>query len=479
MTTRRNILLLFPDFGGSVIFYHILEPLVLEIFSAIAREEGCEPRLIDLRMDKRGHERLAKQGYVPDFIAVTARGYYEIPAVNALLKRCKSLWPNAPIVLGGGQATITPELYTQEYIDILVRGPGERLWRNMCREGVARQDTCRIVQDDAPAKTWSFPLPDRAATEKWRGRYKFYIPQHDGRSFERSSFTFTTQGCPFRCTFCSIWPANLGLYRRRAIPEVIEELKAIKEPHVYLFDDNMLAEPAYAEELADAIQAAGIRKTYTSYSRADHIVEHPELVKKWAAVGLRHLCVGLEAIGGDEELDRLNKVTTLKQNKRALAVLREAGVYCYAHILLTPEMTRKEFDAVYDFIAENKLEYPITPYLTPLPGTKLFEECRAEDKLLTEDPKYFTYVYMVVRPEKLSIRDYYREVDRLYLRMWSWKRYLSGGCGDTSLRAFLQWWLFTRLLILYLRFNRRVFFRDIEQSGRDKITSRTSAGVLH
>ena len=466
MAGARKVLLLFPDFGGSAVFYDIMEPLVLEILSAIATEEGCDTTLFDLRMDKSAHERLAKTGYVPDIIGVTGRGYYEIPAVNLLLKRCKELWPETPLVLGGGQVTISPEVYSQEYVDILVRGPGEQLWRQMCRDGVTRHEPTLVIEDPDPPKIFSFPLPDRKSLAKFRKKYVFYMPRHNAESFKPAAFTLTSQGCPFRCSFCSIWPANLGLYRRRPIPEIVEELKSIEDYHVFLFDDNTLAIPEFANELADEIKAAGIRKEYTTYSRADHIVEHPDLVKKWADIGMKYVVVGIEAVGGDADLDAINKETTLEQNVAALQVLRDAGVYCYAHILLTPEMTRTEFDQVYDFVAGNNLEYPVLPYLTPLPVTELFETMKSQGKLLTEDPTYYTYNYMVVRPDHLGIREYYREVDRLYRRIWSWKRYLSGHCGDVTFLGFLQWWFFTRLMIVYFIPSRRRFYRKMaDQQG--------------
>jgi hopanoid C-3 methylase len=293
------------------------------------------------------------------------------------------------------------------------------------------------------------------------------MPRHDRWSYKPAAFTFTSQGCPFRCSFCSIWPANLGLYRRRPVAEIVEELKSMDDELVFLFDDNTLAIPEFAEELADAIKAAGIRKEYSAYSRADHIVEHPELVRKWADVGMKYVVVGVESVGSDQALDAIHKETTLEQNVEALRILREAGIYCYAHILLTPEMTRKDFDEVYDFIADNGLEYPITPYLTPLPGTELFEEMKAAGRLLTEDPEVYTYLYMVVQPEHMSLRRYDREVDRFYRRVWSWKRYLSGRAGDTNFVGFIQWWIFVRLMIVYLVPSRSRLYRQVARRERE------------
>ena len=41
--------------------------------------------------------------------------------------------------------------------------------------------------------------------------------------------TFTTRGCHFDCEFCSVSPFNGKTTRRRPVPEVIEEMKKVKE----------------------------------------------------------------------------------------------------------------------------------------------------------------------------------------------------------------------------------------------------------
>jgi hypothetical protein len=252
---------LFPRLNN-IVFFGVYEPLVMEIFSAIAKEEGCEVELIDLRLDQRGCERLARKGYVPDLIGLTTHGFPEVPIVNQCIHTCKKLWPGAPVVIGGGQATVTPELFDQECIDVIVRGPGERIWRDLCRTGVTA-GKCRMVTDPDPPRVYTYPRPDRRITAKYRKHYKTRIPHHSGQRWGRggrTGFTLLTQGCPFRCSFCVIWPATLGLYRKRPIPEIVADLSGMEEAYVYLGDDNTFADAHYASELADAIQAAGIRK---------------------------------------------------------------------------------------------------------------------------------------------------------------------------------------------------------------------------
>ena len=83
-----------------------------------------------------------------------------------------------------------------------------------------------------------------------------------GPAKARTGFTLLTQGCPFRCSFCVIWPANLGLYRKRPIPEIIADLKSMEESYVYLGDDNTFADAKYAEQLADASKKPVSGKKY-------------------------------------------------------------------------------------------------------------------------------------------------------------------------------------------------------------------------
>ena len=460
-----RVLLLFPQLNNMV-FFGVYEPLVLEILSSIAKEEGHEIELVDLRLEPRGCERLAMSGYVPDMIGLTTHGFAEVPIVNGIARRCKNLWPDAAVVIGGGQATVSPELFDEKYVDRIVRGPGERVWRELCREGV-RKGGAKVVQDPDPPRVYSYPLPDRRITAKYRAHYKTRIPHHSGRKWGRggrTGFTLLTQGCPFRCTFCVIWHANLGLYRKRPVAEIVADLQSMEESYVYLGDDNTFADAKYADELADAIRKAGIRKELSSYCRVDHICKHPELLQKWYDIGLRYLVLGIEAVS-TEKLERLNKKTDIEQNERAIRILREIGIFAIPHILISPDMTAQEFDDVYQFIEDHEFEYPVAIPLTPLPGTEDFAAYKAAGRILTEKLDFYTFMYNVVQPASMSPREYDRAYDRLILRMWSWSRFLRRKCGRTSFAAFLKWWVFVRVLILKLRWRRREIYRaaDLRQ----------------
>lgn len=454
-----RVLLLFPTLNNFV-FFGVFEPLVLEIFSAIAKEERCEVELVDLRVDPKGCQRLARRGFVPDLIGLTTHGFPEVPIVNGIARNIKKLWPNSALVIGGGQATVTPEMFDHSVVDLIVKGPGEQIWRDLCRNGLA-PGPCRSVQDPNLPKTYTVPLPDRIITAKYRKHYKTRIPHHSGRRWGRggrTGFTVLTQGCPFRCSFCVIWPATLGLYRKRPINEIIADLRSMDEEYIYLGDDNTFADAKYAGQLADAIRDAGIRKELSSYCRADHICNHPELMRQWYDIGLRYLVVGVEAVS-TERLKKFNKKTDQEQNTRSLKILRDIGIKVIPHILVSPEMTREDFDDIYRFIEENEFEYPVAIPLTPLPGTEDFRTFKAAGRIITENLDFYTFMYNVLQPTHMTLQQFDHEYDRLIFRMWSWKRFLKGQCGETSFLAFLKWWVFVRVLILKLRRRRPEIYK--------------------
>jgi radical SAM superfamily enzyme YgiQ (UPF0313 family) len=470
----QRVLLLFPQLNN-VVFFGVYEPLVMEIFSAIAKEEGCEVELVDLRVDPRGCERLARRGYVPDLIGLTTHGFPEVPIVNRIARNCKKLWPNTALAIGGGQATVTPELFDRKYVDLIVRGPGERIWRDLCRTGVVAGE-CRTIEDPAPAKVYSYPLPDRQITAKYRKHYRTNIPHHSGRRWGRggrTGFTLLTQGCPFRCSFCVIWPANLGLYRKRPIPEVVADLKSMEESYIYLGDDNTFADARYAAELADAIRDAGIKKEISSYCRADHICKHPDLMQKWYDIGLRYLVIGVEAVS-TEKLKLFNKKTDQEQNVQSLKILRDIGIFAIPHILISPDMTVRDFDDIYRFIEENEFEYPVTVPLTPLPGTADYNTYKAQGRIITDKLDFYTFMYTVLQPTHMSLREFNNQYDRLVFRTWSWSRFLRGKCGKLTLVGFMKWWFFVRLLVLQLRWKRREIYR----AEASRVVAGTASGEM-
>jgi radical SAM superfamily enzyme YgiQ (UPF0313 family) len=139
-------------------------------------------------------------------------------------------------------------------------------------------------------------------------------------------------------------------------------------------------------------------------------------------------------------------------------------------------MGPEDFDDVYRFIEEHEFEYPVTIPLTPLPGTEDFDKYKAQDRIVTEQLDFYTFMYNVIEPTRMSLREFDRHFDRLVFRTWSWSRYLRGKCGDLSFLGFLKWWAFVRVLIVKLRWRRRTIYRAAARRAGRAMPAAAHAG---
>src|SRR5262249_31106021 len=108
----------------------------------------------------------------------------------------------------------------------------------------------------------AIPAPDRTVALEDRSSY--FIDWMRPIALLR-----TTVGCPYRCSFCSLWRIMDGRYHTRQLDRVVAELAAIPEEFVFLVDDEPFVNGPRMRELARKIEAAQIRKKYFAYCRID------------------------------------------------------------------------------------------------------------------------------------------------------------------------------------------------------------------
>ena len=74
------------------------------------------------------------------------------------------------------------------------------------------------------------------------------------------------------------------------------------------------------------------------------------------------------------------------------------------------------FETLYQWIVSNRIKYVTVSIFTPIPGTPLYEEYR--HRLITEDMEAWDFLHLVVKPEKLTVRSFYRQYLKLFLRLY-------------------------------------------------------------
>ncbi|MHB1652961.1 MAG: B12-binding domain-containing radical SAM protein [Desulfitobacteriaceae bacterium] len=390
------------------------EPLALEYLSAGLKFDNHEVVIIDARLEL--NYEAALRSYKPHVVGLT--GYTnQLSIVKNMAKKIKVIDPGIFVIVGGHHATVKPEDFNVQDIDLVVRGEGVVALREIlqCLESDNSFDSVRGLgipgseMDLTPARPHpnldDLPLPDRSLTSKYREHYfdEWMKPLASIR---------TSLGCVARCTFCALWAITGGKYLVRQPESIIKELQSIEEPNVFFCDDESMCDRRRMDKLADLIRQSGVKKKYYLYARVDTIVKYPDLFAKWKDVGLAEVFVGFEGFS-NEQLKDLKKNVTVEQQQKAAEILRDLEIGIIGSFMVDPSYTKKDFGQLISHIRNLKVDNAVCGILTPLPGTQLYENKKTE--LISHKPEFYDFLHTVL-PTALPLKQFYAEFARLQLK---------------------------------------------------------------
>jgi radical SAM superfamily enzyme YgiQ (UPF0313 family) len=394
-----------------------VEPLGLICVAGGLEALGHEVRIFDLRIDGEEPGLARCRAFDPDLVGLQCNFTTERFRTLRLARRVRAEMARAFVVVGGHDASREPHWFSGPAFDAIAVGDGEEilppLVEALDRGGdlarvpglVLNRDGGQVDTGHAPARREldTLPLPARHLIAEYAPHY--YI------NFRKPLALFeTARGCPFKCNFCSVWKFHESTFREKSPARVVEELKAIEAPNIFITDDIFWMNVKRGEELARAIKAAGIRKYFTVQTRTDIICKFPHLIEMWKECGDLAIFLGLEAVT-DEGLDRVNKKNTAANNERALAILKELGVGFTPNFIVDPAWDRDDFARLREWISRTGAYNSGFSVLTPLPGTDLWESAQAQ--VVTENWEMFDIIHAVL-PTKLPLEEFYEEYSALW-----------------------------------------------------------------
>lgn len=398
------------------------EPLGLEAIAGGLLDHQVQIR--DLRIEGLKGLREALESFKPQVCGITCSWTVDHPEVHRLAALVKEASPETFVVVGGVHPSLCPEDFGPP-VDAVVVGEGEETFRELMEALEGGESPAEVPGVYLPLGDGfksrglredldSLPLPVRI---RYRG-VGYYM------GFQRPlALVETSRGCPYRCVFCAVWPFYRGTFRAKSPERVVEELERIEDPYVLFVDDNFMADPQRCYEIARLIKAKGIRKRYTFQARSDSLVKHRELLELWREVGLKAVFVGFEAVT-DEDLRRLRKATDLGANDRAIEVLGDLGIELWASFIVDPSFGPEDFERLRRYVREKGIRRASFSVLTPLPGTKLFEDLK--DAITTRDYRLFDIAHAVL-PTRLPLPEFYRQFCSLYDEVYSAGRLIGEG----------------------------------------------------
>jgi radical SAM superfamily enzyme YgiQ (UPF0313 family) len=385
------------------------EPLALE--TVAGNLDGHELRILDLKAEPDGfHDALID--FSPDiagFTAVTC----EANTALRLASEARAELPRVVTAVGGVHASNDPAFFNRPGIDFVVTGLGKASFAELVSAiarggdagdipGIARTNPGGALRVPprkfGPADLVEGKAPRYDLVARYRDRYVL-----SSLGF-RIGFVASAFGCPFDCAFCCIGPLTGGSYLTHSVETVVGHIRLLGDvPVVRLVDANTFGNVAHARALADAILAAGIRKSFVADVRSDTVVRHPDLMRRWKEAGLRSVVIGFEEIA-DAELSRMNKASAVSANDEAIAILDELGITVVGDFIVSPDYDEARFEALGRYVSGRPIGLPLLTVLTPLPGTAL--HARMKERIVVHDLDYYTLTNAVV-PTRLDEKRFY------------------------------------------------------------------------
>jgi len=414
-----DILLVRPHPGnerfGLGPFFRV-EPLGLEYVAAALREAGARPSIVDARFERPGHSWMRR--HRASIVGISCMHAMEYDSALEVARAARRHLPEAIVVIGGHAAAALPGPCETPDVDAIGVDDGEIVLPALAAAVAAGRTLAavpglRLRTPDGWISTPPLarradldrcPRPARDLVARYRRGYHCLL-------FRPVWLVETARGCPFRCSFCSVWSLYGRSYRDRSIGTVADDLEAVGG-NVFVVDDLFWNLPDRSLALARELRRRGVRKRWILVqTRTDLVRRHPELLEAWRPLATDFdIFFGLEA-PTDGGLGKLSKDATLDDTVEAARIARGLRYGVTGNFVIDPDWDEDSFRELWDFVAENRFERAGYTILTPLPGTDLH---RGHDRLRRDRP-WFTYdMHHALWEPRLGARRFFE----LYAETW-------------------------------------------------------------
>ena len=325
------------------------------------------------------------------------------------------------VVLGGVHPTYCPD-EALEHCDAIVTGEAEDSWPQV------------VADFEKGAMQRHYKMNGFPSLENYK-QPRVELLSDD--AYMTRQCTFTTRGCHFDCEFCSVSPFNGKSTRRRPVPEVIAEIKrvrdwvcgelvgrmskgsawealkvaarirfGIEDGTIFAFvDDLHNSNRAYCRELWAALKPLKIKWGCQSTL---FLGDDEEMVKLAAESGCVSVFVGMESIF-EESLGETHKpFNKVKKFEEEIKMFHNYGIMVNPGIVFGFDNDDESvFERTVEFLIRNRCELAYFNVLTPLPGTPLYTRYEAAGRIFDRnwahyDGKYVTFYPTRMTPEQLQ-----------------------------------------------------------------------------
>ncbi len=308
------------------------------------------------------------------------------------------------VVMGGIHASVLPD-EALECVDTVIIGEAEDLWPQFLDDFKNNREKKIYKQPEGTyVDLTKSPVP-RYDLLKNMDHLKDY------KKFNNMIPIQVSRGCPHNCEFCVVTKMYGRKFRKKTIEQVKLEINKIKKYFpgkvVFFADDNLFIDRKFARELLATIKELKIRW----WAQTDiSIGEDEELLSLIYESGGLLLLIGFESIN-PENLKGVNnnswKYRQLANYSKNIERIQKHGIIVFGSFIFGLDNDNKNvFNYVVEFMNENNLVAQLT-ISTPLPGSRLLERLRKENRLIEKEPFWdkCTYLDVLYQPKKMTVEE--------------------------------------------------------------------------
>lgn len=362
--------------------------LGLLMLAAVARYEGFPCAVVDASALAMAPEELLGrlEEFRPDILGISSTTL-AIAEAGRIAVEAKRLLPGLIVILGGPHVTAAPRETLTRYpvFDVAVIGEGEATFGELLQAleagkspalvaGVLfREGDCLVETEKRPFLTDldSLPFPAWDLLEGFPDRYPpapFKVRQLP------AAILVTSRGCPNTCIFCdrSVFGSSCHAFTARRVVAEIEELhRSYGVREFSLEDDTFITFQKRLVDICRQLIDSKLGISWTCLGRVNHV--SPENLALMKQAGCWQISFGIES-GSANILDIIRKKVTLDQVRHAVRLCHEAGIHSKGFFIIGhPGESRETLRETVRFALELPLDDMSVSFLTPFPGTELYE----------------------------------------------------------------------------------------------------------
>lgn len=395
-------------------------PIWAALFAAYARDRGFSVKIIDTEADVLTPEQTAQRirEMSPRLVGMIVIGNnlsastWNMCGASDYHRVIKEAVPGAATFFWGLHSSALPErTLVEERPDYVIEGEGfdaivgllNILKSGSLDEAAGVPGVWCLVGDEIHVGERSpvvkdldeLPVPawDSLPMEKYRA--------HNWQCFDDMSrrqpygVIYTSLGCPFHCSFCSLNKMFTGRpgVRFRSADRVIEDLRPLVETYgvrnIKVLDECFAMKKSHVKAICDAIVAEGWELNIWAYARVDTVDE--EMLCTMRQAGVQWIAYGIEPAAKDVLSGVAKGRYGSDEIRDVIRITKEAGIHIVGNFMFgLPDDTIETMRESLDLAKELQCEYANFYVTMAYPGSELYVEALRDGVRLPETWRGFS-----------------------------------------------------------------------------------------